>query len=139
MEYLRGLVRRHPYAIPVAIALGLVILWHICIANAHDSWISHGQLRNPGGEWCCGPYDCGIVTNGDKSPLKAVRGGFEVHGIVSYGAEVTGNPADGPTRTEPVDEFWPYSEVMPSPDGAIWRCKRPDGTPRCKFANSPTG
>ena len=31
----------------------------------------------------------------------------------------------------------PYSQSLPSPDGAYWRCKRPDGTPRCFFAPPP--
>ena len=31
----------------------------------------------------------------------------------------------------------PFSEAQPSPDGAFWRCKRPDGTRRCFFAPPP--
>jgi hypothetical protein len=34
-------------------------------------------------------------------------------------------------------EFVPMSEAQPSPDGAYWRCKRPDGTRRCFFAPPP--
>jgi hypothetical protein len=35
-------------------------------------------------------------------------------------------------------ELVPYSEAQPSPDGAYWRCKRPDGTRRCFFAPPPS-
>jgi hypothetical protein len=31
----------------------------------------------------------------------------------------------------------PFTEAQPSPDGAFWRCKRPDGTRRCFFAPPP--
>jgi hypothetical protein len=34
-------------------------------------------------------------------------------------------------------ELVPFKETQPSPDGAYWRCKRPDGTRRCFFAPPP--
>ena len=101
---------------------------------AHDVWISRGSYRNPAGEWCCGAEDCGVVPPG---AVKAGTGGYSLRGNVTYGEAVTGNAADGPTHQEPVNEVVPYSQSLPSPDGAYWRCKRPDGTPRCFFAPSP--
>jgi hypothetical protein len=103
-------------------------------ALAHDVWISRGSYRNPAGEWCCGAEDCGVVSPG---AVKAGAGGYSVAGSVTYGVGVTGNEADGPTHQEPVNETVPYSQSLPSPDGAYWRCKRPDGTPRCFFAPPP--
>jgi hypothetical protein len=82
-------------------------------ALAHDSWISRGGLRNPAGEWCCGEGDCFVVPNAQVSISTA---GYRLF------------------STETV----PFSEVQPSPDGAYWRCKRPDGTRRCFFAPPPT-
>jgi hypothetical protein len=35
------------------------------------------------------------------------------------------------------NEMVPFSEAQPSPDGAFWRCKRPDGSRRCFFAPPP--
>lgn len=101
---------------------------------AHDIWISHGSYRSPAGEWCCGAEDCGVVSPG---AVKAGTGGYSVRGNVTYGVGVTGNAADGPTHTENVNEIVPYSQSLPSPDGAYWRCKRPDGSPRCFFAPPP--
>ncbi|HZP75194.1 MAG TPA: hypothetical protein VFB45_03535 [Pseudolabrys sp.] len=34
-------------------------------------------------------------------------------------------------------EHVPFAEAQPSPDGAYWRCKRPDGSRRCFFAPPP--
>ena len=82
-------------------------------ALAHDSWISRGGLRNPAGEWCCGEGDCFVVPNAQVSVSTA---GYRLF------------------STETV----PFSETQPSPDGAYWRCKRPDGTRRCFFAPPPT-
>jgi hypothetical protein len=82
-------------------------------ALAHDSWISRGGLRNPAGEWCCGEGDCFVVPN----------------------AQVSVSPAGYRLFTT---ETVPFSEAQPSPDGAYWRCKRPDGTRRCFFAPPPT-
>ena len=103
-------------------------------AFAHDAWISRGAYRNPAGEWCCGAEDCGVVS---PSAVKAGTGGYSLRGPVTYGEGVTGNAADGPTHEESVNEIVPYSQSLPSPDGAYWRCKRPDGTPRCFFAPPP--
>ena len=79
---------------------------------AHDSWISRGGHRNAAGEWCCGEGDCFMV------PSEQVKIGGD--GYLIFGAEKI-----------------PYSEAQPSPDGAYWRCKRPDGTRRCFFAPPP--
>ena len=103
-------------------------------ALAHDIWISKGTYKNPAGEWCCGAEDCGVVA---PSAVNAIKGGYSLRGPVTYGVGVTGNEADGPTRQESVNETVPYSQSLPSPDGAYWRCKRPDGSPRCFFAPKP--
>jgi hypothetical protein len=104
------------------------------VAFAHDVWISRGTYKNPAGEWCCGAEDCGVVSPG---AVHAVNGGYSLRGGVTYGVGVTGNAEDGPTRQEGVNETVPYSQSLPSPDGAYWRCKRPDGSPRCFFAPKP--
>lgn len=103
-------------------------------ALAHDIWINRGAYKNPAGEWCCGAEDCGVVS---PNAVKAGIGGYSLRGDVTYGVGVTGNPADGPTRHDSVNELVPYSQSLPSPDGSYWRCKRPDGTPRCFFAPKP--
>ena len=103
-------------------------------ALAHDTWISRGTYKNPAGEWCCGADDCGVVS---PEAVKAISGGYSLRGDVTYGVGVTGNAADGPTRQENINETVPYSMSLPSPDGAYWRCKRPDGSPRCFFAPKP--
>ena len=90
-----------------------VVLFVASDALAHDSWISRGGLRNPAGEWCCGEGDCFVVPNAQVSVSQA---GYRLF------------------STETV----PFSEAQPSPDGAYWRCKRPDGTRRCFFAPPPT-
>jgi hypothetical protein len=82
-------------------------------ALAHDSWISRGGHRNGAGEWCCGEGDCFVI------PSASVSTG--VAGYTLYGQESV-----------------PFSEAQPSPDGAFWRCKRPDGSRRCFFAPPPT-
>jgi hypothetical protein len=82
-------------------------------ASAHDSWISRGGLRNGAGEWCCGEGDCFVV------PTNQV--GISAAGYRLFNAEIV-----------------PFSEAQPSPDGAFWRCKRPDGTRRCFFAPPPS-
>jgi hypothetical protein len=104
-------------------------------ALAHDVWINRGTYKNPAGEWCCGAEDCGVVAPG---AVKAGVGGYSLRGAVTYGQGVTGNAEDGPTRQENINEVVPYTQSLPSPDGAYWRCKRPDGTPRCFFA-PPSG
>ena len=80
--------------------------------TAHDSWISRGGHRNAAGEWCCGAGDCFVV------PSQSVR-----------------LAADGYHLFEV--ETVPFAETQPSPDGAFWRCKRPDGSRRCFFAPPP--
>lgn len=101
-------------------------------AHAHDLWIN--GKRSPAGEWCCGAEDCGIV---DPKAVQITAGGYSLRGSVTYGEAVTGNAADGVTRSERINETAPYSEALPSPDGAYWRCKRPDGSRRCLFAPPP--
>jgi hypothetical protein len=123
---LRNLVR-----LLLVLALFLLSL----AALAHDVWINRGAYKNPAGEWCCGAEDCGVVAPG---AVKAGVGGYSVRGPVTYGVGVTGNAEDGPTRQENLNEVVPYSQSLPSPDGAYWRCKRPDGSPRCFFA-PPSG
>jgi hypothetical protein len=103
-------------------------------AFAHDIWINRGSFKNPAGEWCCGAEDCGVVS---PKAVHAVRGGYSVAGTVTYGEAITGSALDGPTTHDNVNEVIPYSQALPSPDGAYWRCKRPDGTPRCFFAPPP--
>jgi len=82
------------------------------LAHAHDSWISRGGHRNAAGEWCCGEGDCFVVSSDQ------VR-------ISARGYELAGG------------ELVPFGEAQPSPDGAYWRCKRPDGSRRCFFAPPP--
>ncbi len=81
-------------------------------APAHDSWISRGGLRNSAGEWCCGEGDCFSVP---ASSVQMTGEGYRIFGI----------------------EHVPFAEAQPSPDGAYWRCKRPDGSRRCFFAPPP--
>jgi hypothetical protein len=81
-------------------------------ALAHDSWIARGQLKNAAGEWCCGAGDCFVIPQASVA-LNGV--GYELFGI----------------------ELVPFTETQPSPDGAFWRCKRPDGSRRCFFAPPP--
>ena len=71
------------------------------------------------------------------APSKRAAAAIRCAAPVTYGEAVTGNAADGPTHQENVNEIVPYSQSLPSPDGAYWRCKRPDGTPRCFFAPPP--
>jgi hypothetical protein len=119
---------------PLRVLLALLPTLIASGALAHDAWISRGHYRNPAGEWCCGAEDCGVVASNAVTPEK---GGYSLRGDVTYGAAVTGSPADGPTWHEQVNEMVPYSQSLPSPDGAFWRCKRPDGSPRCFFAPPP--
>jgi hypothetical protein len=79
---------------------------------AHDSWISRGGHRNAAGEWCCGEGDCFVI------PSEQIT--MTGDGYILFGAEKI-----------------PFTEAQPSPDGAFWRCKRPDGTRRCFFAPPP--
>jgi hypothetical protein len=91
---------------------------------AHDSWISRGGHRNAAGEWCCGEGDCFIIP-----PERITRSRDGSYMIWS-----------GPAASFSLDsvvEIIPEQEAQPSPDGAYWRCKRPDGTRRCFFAPPP--
>lgn len=97
-------------------------------AAAHDNWISRGGLKNMAGEWCCGEGDCALM---DKGSVAAKAYGYVVHG---YGTIVA---KDGPVRVL-VDEIVPLAEAQPSPDGAYWRCQRPDQSRRCFFAPPPS-
>jgi hypothetical protein len=101
---------------------------------AHDIWINRGSFKNPAGEWCCGAEDCGVVN---PKAVHATPAGYVLNGVVTYGQAITGNAADGPTVHQQLNEVIPYSQALPSPDGAYWRCKRPDGSPRCFFAPPP--
>jgi hypothetical protein len=114
--------------------LVLSILAFTSSAIAHDIWINRLGLKNPAGEWCCGAGDCGIVSS---TAIKTSPYGYSIQGTVTYGTEVTGSIGDGQTAADNVNELVPYSQALPSPDGAYWRCKRPDGTPRCFFAPPP--
>lgn len=82
------------------------------LALAHDSWISRGGLKNAAGEWCCGDGDCFVVP---RESVSMSGGGYQLFGV----------------------ETVPFTEAQPSPDGAFWRCKRPDGSRRCFFAPPP--
>jgi hypothetical protein len=96
--------------------LALVFASFLLIAadtTAHDSWISRGGLRNGAGEWCCGEGDCFTVPGETISILPA---GYLLREM---------------------NEVVPFNEAQPSPDGAFWRCKRPDGSRRCFFAPPP--
>ena len=79
------------------------------LATAHDSWINEGKYKSPAGELCCGEGDCFVVPG---QAVSIARDGYRVFGT----------------------ETIPFSQTLPSPDGAYWRCKRPDGSPRCFFA-----
>jgi len=90
--------------------LALVLVLLACSQTpAHDSWISRGGLRNAAGEWCCGEGDCFTV------PTEQVH--ITATGYLLFSRETV-----------------PFDEAQPSPDGAYWRCKRPDGSRRCFFA-----
>ena len=93
--------------------LVIVSLLSATAASAHESWISRGGHKNGAGEWCCGDGDCFVVPGQSIS--------FTAQGYRLFGAETV-----------------PYSEAQPSPDGAYWRCKRPDGSRRCFFAPPPS-
>ncbi len=82
------------------------------LALAHDSWISRGALKNSAGEWCCGEGDCFVIPHESVSTSGM---GYRLFGV----------------------ETVPFTEAQPSPDGAFWRCKRPDGSRRCFFAPPP--
>jgi hypothetical protein len=106
----------------------LVFVGVACVSPdilAHDSWISRGGLRNAAGEWCCGAGDCALM---DPDTVSLTSGGYSVSGWGTI---------DGSRRREFYQETVPEKEAQPSPDGAYWRCKRPDGSRRCFFAPPP--
>jgi hypothetical protein len=76
--------------------------------------------RNAAGEWCCGEGDCFVIP---AEHIRALPDGYHI--ILSRRIDPGG------------DEVVPYSEAQSSPDGAYWRCKRPDGSRRCFFAPPP--
>ena len=80
---------------------------------AHDHWIYGGGYRNGAGEWCCGAGDCFIIPS---DQVTMTGDGYMIFGV----------------------ERVPFMEAQPSPDGAFWRCKRPDGSRRCFFAPPPS-
>ena len=106
---------------------GLARLWLVVViltfvlpaAFAHDSWISRGRHRNAAGEWCCGEGDCFII------PPDMVTMSGDGYVISGDGYQLSGS------------EKIPFAEAQPSPDGAFWRCRRPDGSRRCFFAPPP--
>ena len=101
---------RSAVLIPMLLAGSLAL---IPVALAHDLWISRDALKNAAGEWCCGEGDCFVIP----SEQVVMNGkGYELFGV----------------------EAIPFNEAQPSPDGAFWRCKRPDGTRRCFFAPPPS-
>ena len=107
--------------------LVIAVVFGATVALAHDSWISRGGLRGVGpaaGEWCCGDGDCAMLA---PNAVHIRSDGYEVDG---YGTITFGDR----TITERYKEVVPESEIQPSPDGAFWRCKRPDGSRRCFFA-----
>ena len=101
------------------ILAALALAGTLTASPAHDSWISRGGLRNSAGEWCCGEGDCFVVA-----PERIV--------VTAGGYAIVGPQAGADGHAVPV-EVVPFSEVQPSPDGAYWRCKRPDGSRRCFF------
>jgi hypothetical protein len=116
----------------MAILAGIIVLIIVGITLA-SIWPARGHdfllngTKNPAGEWCCGSYDCGVMISGRVKP---VAGGYEVDAVfrITHQGKIT---------DDHVREFWPLHEASPSPDGAHWRCKRPDGSPRCKFVPPP--
>jgi hypothetical protein len=104
----------------VTLPLGLTML----PAPAHDTWISRQGLKNAAGEWCCGVGDCAVM---DRDAVRFTPTGYHLSGFGTI---------DGAMR-EFYREAIPAGEAQPSPDGAFWRCKRPDGSRRCFFAPPP--
>ncbi len=83
------------------------------IASAHDHWINKGGYRSPmDNSPCCGEGDCFQVE-----PVRVTAQGYLILAL---------------------NELVPFNEAQPSPDGAYWRCKRPDGSRRCFFAPPPS-
>src|ERR1700687_4557215 len=83
-------------------------------ALSHDHWINDGKYVNPNkrNELCCGEGDCFVIPS---EQVTMTGDGYVIFGV----------------------EKIPFTEAQPSPDGAFWRCKLPDGTRRCFFAPPP--
>ncbi len=96
------------WAAAIAVLL-LAALW-ATMALSHDNWIN--SRRNAMGEMCCGEGDCFMVE-----PVRTTAQGYLILAL---------------------NELVPFNEAQPSPDGAFWRCKRPDGSRRCFFAPPPS-
>ena len=116
----------------LALAVTVLVLFGILVmAQAHDrfgnaNWISKGHYTSPtDGSHCCGPLDCVQV---DPEYVREVQGGYWISGPVTY----QGGASKGDT-IQIINEVVPHREVQVSKDGAIWRCKKPDGTRRCFF------
>ena len=91
---------------------------------AHDHWIQRGGHKNAAGEWCCGEGDCFVIA-----PERVTR--------ASDGSFMIWSGQTAAFGSNSVVEVVPEQEAQPSPDGAYWRCKRPDGSRRCFFAPPP--
>jgi hypothetical protein len=111
------------------VLLGFPFAVTIVPAPAHDLWINHEARRNTAGEWCCGDGDCAII---DGSAIHITPAGYVVRG---YGTLSFSDPSK--QEREWIVDTVPFAEAQPSPDGAYWRCKRPDGSRRCFFAPPP--
>ena len=114
-------------SIPVGLIVCLVLAAMAMLATVHaqDNWIGRSAVHSAAGEWCCGIADCGVF----QGPVPVTSQGYRLKGVVRM--QSNGGWLD------PVDETVPFSEAKPSPDGAFWRCKRPDGSRRCFFAPPP--
>jgi len=110
------MTRRHRWFIMLMAAFALS---HDALA--HDNWIGRGGLRNAAGELCCGEGDCVIIPARD---VQLRTDGYYLR--FTYGHDTAWRA-----------EIVPLAEAQPSPDGAYWRCKRPDGSRRCFFARTP--
>ena len=95
----------------LAAALCLILALLPSSALAHDEWINRGGYKNKIGEWCCGEGDCFTVQ-----PFELKADGYHL----------------------PTGEWIPFNEPLPSPDGQLWVCRRPDKTRRCVFAPRPS-
>lgn len=109
--------------------VALTALLTIAPAVGHDrfgnaNWIADGHFMSPiDGSHCCGPADCAEVP---PEFVKEANGGYIVKGEIKYPGSIWG-----------VNEWIPPREVQASKDGRFWRCKKPDGSRRCFFAQPP--
>ena len=117
-----------------SLRVGVVLALLIQPAAGHDFWMNVEKYKNPKtGIPCCGTGDCGILSEGSIRPLP---GYYHIKGTWTKGASITGNPVDGPTVIEDIDEMVPFSEALPSPDGTPWRCENNIQKTRCLFVPS---